>query len=61
MKNSPNARSKTSRVEDIMNFQIITIFIFQIFLSLIGAIFYVTWKKINLVNKYNLIKFFGIL
>ncbi len=43
MKNSPNARSKISRIENIMNFQIIIIFLLQTFLSVIGAIFYLIW------------------
>lgn len=45
MKNSPNARSKISRIENIMNFQIIIIFILQTFLSVLGAIFYLIWKE----------------
>jgi len=43
MKNSPNARAKISRIENIMNFQILIIFCLQTILSAIGAIFYLTW------------------
>jgi phospholipid-transporting ATPase len=43
MKNSPNARTKTSRIEKIMNFQIILIFILQTVLSVIGAVLYLIW------------------
>jgi phospholipid-transporting ATPase len=43
MKNSPSARSKTSKIENIMNFQIMVIFLFQISMSLMGAIFYIIW------------------
>lgn len=43
MKNSPSAKSKTSRIEKIMNFQIILIFILQTILSVIGAVFYLYW------------------
>ena len=40
MLNSPNARSKHSTVEYIMNIQLITIFALQIFISLITSILY---------------------
>lgn len=50
MKNSPHARTKTSRVEDIMNFQIITIFFFQLLLSTIAAFLYLTWKQNQMVK-----------
>ncbi len=43
MKNSPNSRTKTSRIENIMNFQIIIIFLFQTALSVFGAIMYLIW------------------
>jgi phospholipid-transporting ATPase len=48
MKNSPNARSKTSRIEKIMNFQIILIFILQNTLSIIGAILYLAWQSVDI-------------
>lgn len=47
MKNSPNARSKISRIENIMNMQIIIIFCVQTFLAVIGAIFYLIWLNGN--------------
>ncbi len=43
MKNSPNARAKVSRIESIMNSQILVIFCLQTFLSAIGAVFYLVW------------------
>jgi phospholipid-transporting ATPase len=43
MKNSPSARSKTSKIEQIMNFQIIIIFSLQLALSITGAVFYIIW------------------
>ena len=45
MINSPNARAKTSSIERIMNYQIITIFFLQIFLSSISSIIYVLVYK----------------
>lgn len=47
MKNSPKARTKLSRIESIMNMQIILIFCLQTILSIIGAIFYLIW-----LNRY---------
>lgn len=47
MKNSPKARSKTSRVEKIMNFQIIIVFCLQTILSVLGAILYIIWLGNN--------------
>lgn len=43
MKNSPSARAKISRIENIMNSQILVIFCLQTFLSAIGAVFYLAW------------------
>jgi phospholipid-transporting ATPase len=43
MKNSPSARAKISRIENIMNSQILVIFGLQTILSAIGAIFYLAW------------------
>ena len=43
MKNSPCARTKTSRIENIMNFQIIVIVIVQFTMSFIGALYYLFW------------------
>lgn len=43
MKNSPNARAKISRIENIMNSQILVIFCLQTILSAIGAVFYLAW------------------
>ncbi len=43
MKNSPSARSKISKIENIMNFQIMVIFILQLSMSLLGAVFYIVW------------------
>ena len=43
MKNSPSARTKTSRIENIMNFQIIIIVCVQFLMSIIGATFYLFW------------------
>lgn len=48
MKNSPSARHKTSKIEDIMNIQIAVIFCLQLILSLTGAIINVVW-----VQRYN--------
>ena len=45
MINSPNARAKTSSIERIMNYQIITIFFLQIFLSSISSIIHVLVYK----------------
>ena len=42
MKNSPSARSKTSRMEDRMNNHIILVFLMQLTFSLIGSIAYST-------------------
>lgn len=43
MKNSPCARTKTSRIENIMNAQIIIIVIVQCIMSFIGALLYLYW------------------
>jgi len=55
MKNSPNARAKISRIENIMNFQILIIFCLQTFLSVIGAIFYLAWLNTNFKDLVNYI------
>lgn len=44
MKNSPISRIKISRVEEIMNYQIIATFLFQIFLSTLASIFKIFLK-----------------
>lgn len=54
MKNSPSLKSKISRVEDKMNIQILTVFLFQLILSIIGAILYIIFKKENIVIIINL-------
>ena len=41
MKNSPNTRSKSSKLEIIMNKQIFIILAFQLFLSTIACVFYI--------------------
>ncbi len=43
MKNSPSARTKTSRIENIMNTQIIVIVIVQFTMSFIAAMLYIYW------------------
>jgi magnesium-transporting ATPase (P-type) len=48
MKNSPKAKSKTSRVEDTMNTQILTVFLFQIILATSSAISYMILGRTNL-------------
>lgn len=45
MKNSPSARSKSSKLESIMNLQIITVFLIQFFLSILGAILFFVWHS----------------
>lgn len=45
MKNSPCARAKTSKLESIMNIQIITVFLMQFALSLLGATMYFIWHS----------------
>ena len=45
MKNSPSARAKTSKLESIMNIQIIIVFLIQFSLSVLGAILYLIWQK----------------
>lgn len=55
MKNSPNARTKISRIENIMNMQIIIIFCLQTFMSTIGAIFYLYWLYGNMLDIKNYI------
>lgn len=47
MKNSPNAKHKISKIENIMNFQIIVIFCVQIGLSIIGALMNIIWVNSN--------------
>lgn len=49
MNNSPVSRLKMSRVEEIMHFQIITIFLFQLFLALIGTFSYIYLKNSKIV------------
>ena len=58
MLNSPNARSKHSTVEYIMNIQLITIFALQIFISLITSILYLILyyskkEQLNYIFSYN--------
>jgi phospholipid-transporting ATPase len=43
MKNSPSARHKMSRIENIMNIQIIVVFLMQTVLCVLGAVFYLVW------------------
>ena len=50
MNNTPTFSLKTSRVEEIMNIQIIIIFLFQLFLSLIGSVSYMLLKSVHLVK-----------
>jgi magnesium-transporting ATPase (P-type) len=45
MKNSPSARSKTSKLESYMNFQIITVFLIQFTLSVLGATLFLIWHS----------------
>ncbi len=52
MKNSPSARSKTSKLESNMNLQIITVFLIQFCLSVLGAILFVIWHSNKDVNEY---------
>lgn len=47
MKNSPNTRSKSSKLEIIMNKQILIILAFQLFLSTIACIFYIIGTNKN--------------
>ena len=54
MKNSPSAKHKTSRIENIMNFQIIVIFCVQILLSLLGAIINIIWVNSKIVHIFKL-------
>ncbi len=57
MKNSPNARTKISSIEGIMNEQIIFIFVFQLILGLVAACFSVyilnstEYNRIPYINK----------
>ena len=44
MKNSPSARSKISKIESIMNLQIIVIFFVQLSLSFTGAVLNIIWS-----------------
>ncbi len=56
MKNSTKSRNKVSKVEKFMNTQIIYIFIFQIFLSIIAALFsYFELRSIK-IKKFSLNK-----
>ena len=54
MKNSPSARSKVSKIEQIMNFQIIVIFCVDLILSFVGSTAYLIWlsqmKVYNVIN-----------
>jgi magnesium-transporting ATPase (P-type) len=52
MINSPGAKHKTSKIENIMNFQIIIIFCLDLVLSLIGAIMNLTLVTTYEVNSY---------
>ena len=54
MKNSPNAKHKISKIENIMNFQIIVIFCVQIGLSIIGALMNIIWVNSNYVYIYKI-------
>jgi len=45
MKNSPNAKHKTSKVDNLMNKQILIILLFQIFFSIIACLFYFFWYE----------------
>lgn len=56
MRNSPKAKSKTSRVEDTMNEQILTVFLFQAILSIAAAITYLVTKNVYIVKR----KFFYV-
>lgn len=47
MKNSPNARYKTSKLDNMMNRQILVILLFQIFLSVLATFFYLLWLNEN--------------
>lgn len=49
MKNSPSVKSKTSRVEDTMNSQILLVFLFQISLSVFATVTSTIFKNNDLV------------
>jgi len=55
MKNSPSAKSKTSRLENAMNNQILIVLLVQSSLAFIGAIFYLKWfftDEVRIINFY---------
>ena len=72
MKNAPKARTKTSKVEDIMNVQIVIIFFVQVLLSFIASMFnmigykdhldflakYIYIQDVNDINVYTVSMFF---
>lgn len=56
MKNSPSARSKTSRLESIMNFQVIIVLLIQFVLSSLALFSFLTWSKYsNNINNDNIL------
>ena len=50
MRNSPSARTKISKIEHIMSFQIVIIFIVDIIFSFIGSVAYLIWHS-KMLNK----------
>lgn len=52
MRNSPAARTKISKIEHIMSFQIVVIFIVDLIFSFLGSILYLIWHSRMKVRIY---------